>query len=414
MRRVLPLALLCLLAVPANAREKQLPPRHANAMATSVNAFAVDLFKAMKGDGNLFFSPYSISAALGMTRAGARGETAAEMDAVLHYPESLAIHQRALVDALKPRQIREYDDEGKPKLVPAYELNVANALWGQKGFAFLPDFLETMKTDYRAPLFRIDFQQQELARKTINEWVEKQTKDKIQNIVPPGSPPRNAFLVLANAIYFKGGWIEPFSESRTKHRPWHRLDGSQEKSALMRRVDHFRYTEDDDVQVAELAYRGNDTSMVVILPKKKDGLIAVEKALTAERLATWMGGLRRQRLDLSLPKWKFTYTRELSRVLKKMGMKHALGEGMPDFSGITDQAQLGIGMILHKAYIGVDEEGTEAAAATVIIMPTGAVERPSTPKPFVADHPFLYVIRHRKTGAILFMGRLLDPKVKEG
>lgn len=409
MRRVLPLALLCLIAMPADAREKPLPPAYADAMARSVNAFAVDLYGAIRGEGNRFFSPYSVSAAIAMTRAGAGDETADQIDTVLHFPPELGRHQRALRTALTPRQVREYDERGKERKVPAYELNVANALWGQEGFAFQPAYLDALEQDYGAPLFRTDFRQPEQARKAINAWVEKQTRDKIRDIVPRGQPTPDTRLVLANAIYFKGGWTDRFPEGATKERTWHKLDGTKKTSPLMRRIGRSGYTEDDAVQVAELTYRGSDTSMVVILPKAKDGLPAVERSLTTERLTAWLGALRTQKLDLQLPRFEFTYARELSQDLVQLGMTRAFQNGQADFSGITGEAPLFIGPIFHKAFVGVDEEGTEAAAATVIMMPTGAVERPSPPKPFVADHPFLFLIRHRTTGTILFMGRLVEP-----
>lgn len=410
MRRLFPFLLLALLPLPAEARAEN-PPETAIKMADSINRFALDVYRSLGRGDNLFFSPYSISSALGMTREGARGETAAEMDRVFHYPAQLAAHQGALAKALRPPLRQEWDAKGKRKKVPAYALNIANALWGQTGLRFHPAFAKALKEEYGAPLHRIDFGDQPAARKAINDWVEKETRDKIKNIVPRGAPPPSTRLVLANAIYFKANWSDKFSKGGTKERPWHKLDGSKSKAKLMRSIDGYGYTEDDDVQVAELPYRGNVTSMVVILPKKKDGLAALEEKLGHEQLKTWIGGLRHRKLDLSLPRWKFTSANELSTTLKGLGMPLAFTPAA-DFSGMTDADRLSIGLVLHKAFIAVDEEGTEAAAATVVMMPTGAIEAPKKPMPFVADHPFVFLIRHRATGAILFMGRLVEPEAE--
>lgn len=410
MRLTLPLLLLCLMAVPSvEAGEKPGPPKGATEMATSINKFGLDLYRAVGGaGGNLFFSPYSVSAALGMTREGAAGETAAEMDKVFHYPGSQAAMQKALASALTPSMVREYDGN-KMRKVPAYALSVANALWGQEGFAFKPTFTGSLKNDFGAPLYRLDFKQVTVARKTINDWVAKHTKDKIKDIVPVGMPPPDTRLTLANAIYFKANWLEKFNKRATKKAPWYRADGTEGEAELMNRVDSYGYMEDDDVQVAELPYKGRDLSMLVILPKAKQGLVAVEKKLDHERLSTWVGGLRYRRVNLKVPKFKFTTSLDLSRTLSSMGMPLAFNAGKADFSGMTAEEPLFIGAVLHKAFVAVDEEGTEAAAATVVMMRAGSMPPSDPPIAFTADHPFIFAIRHKATGAILFMGRIADP-----
>lgn len=416
MHRLIPLFLLVLLVVPAvdvrsaGAGEAPGASEGAKMMADSINRFGVDLYKVVgSGDGNLFFSPYSVSAALGMTREGALGETRAQMDKVFHFPDSPAAKQKALADTLKPSQVREYTNDGKNKMVPAYALQVANALWGQEGFSFKPEFLGRLKDDYGAPLYRLDFKQSAKARQVINDWVAKHTKDKIKDIIPEGMPQPDTRLALANAIYFKANWIEKFSKRATKEAPWYRADGTEGKAQLMNRIDSYGYTQDEDVQVAELTYKGRDLSMVVVLPRKKDGLAAIEKDLTNEKISTWIGALKYRRVNMKLPRFKFTTSLDLSSTLPSMGMPNAFSAKLAQFGGMTAEEPLFIGAVLHKAFVGVDEEGTEAAAATVVLMRAGSAPPRDPPVAFTADHPFLFVIRHRKTGAILFMGRVMDP-----
>lgn len=401
-------ALLVFLASPAAANPDDAANR---TMADAVNAFGVDLYQKVKPDeANLFFSPFSISAALTMTREGARGETAAEMDRVLHLPTQRGAAYKALLAGLKPRQVRDYDEHGSSRKVPAFSLNVANNLWGQQGFSFLGPFTQTLVGDYGAPLQRIDFRKTAAARKAINDWVAKQTKTRIKDIVPEGKPARSTRLALANAIHFKAKWKDAFQESSTRTKPFHTLDGRELEAKLMQSVKHLPYYEDKTVQVVEIPYLGNDASMVVILPRARTGLPAISKALTAQQLTTWRKASKRPKVDVRLPRFKFTSSLDLVDVLPAMGMPLAFDSRKADFSGMTTEQRLYVGAVLHKAFVAVDEKGTEAAAATVVLMMAGsAPPRPVTPKPFVADHPFLFVIRHNKTGCILFMGRVGDP-----
>jgi serpin B len=401
--RLLPVLLL--LAAPAFAQQG------GKEMAESVNRFGIDLYEAVShGEENLFLSPYSVSVALAMTREGARGQTAEQMDAVLHFPKQrLGEHYRALLDGLAPRQVEDRDEMGRSKgKVATYQLQVANRLFGQKGYPFVDGFTSLLKDVYGAPLERIDYGDSAAARQRINAWVAENTKDKIKNIVPPGLPTGDTRLTLANAIYFKASWFEPFKERNTKQKPFHGA-GGQVQAKLMHRVDHYHYAEDDAVQVLELTYRGHDTSMVVVLPKQRDGLKAVEESLSHEKLAGWLGAMNHTKVDVQLPRFEFTAPLNLGDTLKAMGMPLAFDPSKADFSGMTGEEPLFIGAVLHKAFVAVDEAGTEAAAATVVMMMAGSAPRPELPKPFVADHPFLFLIRHRKTGCILFMGRLTDP-----
>lgn len=404
------LALTLAACAPAFAQGSDAEARE---MADSVNAFAVDLYRALpEQKRNRFFSPYSISVALGMTRAGAGGRTAAELDQVLHFPRGLAQRQAALVARLKPKQLREveYTREGRQeRQVLAYQLEVANRLWGQQGTSFAADFLTLLEERYRAPLERVDFRQSAAARARINDWVAEQTHQRIKDIVQPPLPTADTRLALANAIYFKASWLEPFQERATQKGPFFQLDGGQREVELMRRTARFGYAEDEAVQVVELPYRGEETSMVLIVPKRRDGLPLVEKALTHAQLERWTGRLAHPKVDLRLPKFRFTQPLDLSAILQRMGMPSAFSPKEADFSGMCREERLFVGAVLHKAFVAVDEKGTEAAAATVVMMAAGAAPRPETPKQVRADRPFLFLIRHRQSGCVLFMGRVLAP-----
>ncbi|MGE0708983.1 MAG: serpin family protein [Planctomycetota bacterium] len=404
MRATLLTAALLAAAAPALANDAQA----AKAAADGSNGFAVDLYRAIKDQpGNQFFSPYSVSVALAMTREGARGETAAEMDRVLHFPQDLAKAHEALRLGLVPPVHEEYGEHGREKR-PAFALEVANRLWGQQGSQFVPAFLKTLDDRYAAPLERIDFRQTAAARKRINDWVAERTKDKIKDIVPEGLPEPDTRLALANAIYFKASWTHPFREHGTKDEAFHLGGGQDAQVKLMRVGGRFALGEDERVQVLELPYGRGETSMVVVLPKDPAGLKQVEGALSAEALGGWLRLLRRQRVDVALPRFEFTVPLDLTETLQGMGMRRAFS-GQADFSGMSTEERLFIGVVLHKAFVAVDEKGTEAAAATVVMMEKGAAPRPETPAVFRADHPFLFLIRDTRSGAILFMGRVLDP-----
>jgi serpin B len=391
-------------ACPAAAHPKPAPSPAAEAS----NRFALDLYRATsQGQENRFFSPYSVSAALAMTREGAKGATGAEIDKVFHFPTKLTATHSTLREALVPRQIKEWAPEGQRK-VAAYELSVANRLWGQQGVTFQAPFLRLLEQEYKAPFSRLDFKDAAGARKVINGWVAKRTKDRIKDIIKPPHPNPATVLALANAIYFKASWKKPFPERLTAKAPFHLLGGKQVSAKLMRKVEGLGYAEDADAQVVEIGYRGGDTSMVIVVPRKRDGLPALERGLTHAKLSGWLGALRRSDVDLRLPRFQFTTPYDLADTLRKMGMPLAFS-GKADFRGMTTEAPLFIGAVLHKAFVAVDEKGTEAAAATVVLMQKGGKPQRSEPKAVVADHPFLFLIRHRQSGCILFLGRLTDP-----
>jgi serpin B len=318
-----------------------------------------------------------------------------------------------LATALKPRGINE--GWGKDaRTVPAYELRIANALWGQEKLTFEEPFLATLDREFGAPLSRVDFRETKKVRNLINAWVEQQTAKKIRNIVPPGLPTPDTRLVLSNAIYFKASWAESFQERATKPALFTTLDGKKLEVPMMHRVDHYRYAATDDVQIVEIPYRGGDASMLVVLPKKRDGLLAVEAKLDSKRIGSLCGKLRPKRVQLKLPRFEFTSAFDLAENLPAMGMEDAFNAERANFKRMTLQVPLFIGAVLHKAFIAVDESGTEAAAATVVMMKVGSARQPEKPVPFVADHSFLFFIQHRKTGCILFAGRVTKPESSAG
>lgn len=372
-------------------------------VAPADNRFALDLYAKLKDDdGNIFCSPYSISTALAMTWAGARGTTAEQMAKVLHFERPAAeIH------ADFKRLIESQNEAGKKG---NYELSVANALWGQKGYGFLKEYLELVENNYHAALREVDFDHAiEEARQTINQWVEDKTKEKIKDLLKPGTLQQGTTLILTNAIYFKGQWILQFKEEKTKDEPFTLLDGKQIDVPMMNQTDRFGYAEDDNVQVLELPYTGDDLSMVIVLPRKTDGIGELDKMLTAEKLNGWLAKLPRQKVIVSIPKFKMTCEFSLAKILESMGMPDAFSRAA-DFSGMTGKQDLFISAVIHKAFVEVNEEGTEAAAATAVTMMRATAMPPKPDPVFRADHPFIFMIRDMKTGAMLFLGRVMNPQ----
>jgi serpin B len=366
------------------------------------SAFAVDLFHRLRDkEGNLFLSPYSISTALALTSAGARGKTAEEMAAVLHFPAVGEVHP-ALAALM-----HEVNSGGAKK---GYRLYSSNGLWGATGYAFRPEFLKVAKDDYGADLTNLDFATDaDGARRTINARVEQDTQNKIRDLIAPGVLMPVTRLVLTNAIYFKGNWEQPFSKNRTKEETFRTAGGAKPKVPLMNRTARFGYSEWQDLQALELPYTGKELCLLVLLPKN-DNLAGLEKTLTPDRIADISAKLSRQEVIVHLPRFKTTAEFELSKPLKDMGMSLAFSD-RADFSGMTSSSEaLMLSKVLHKAFVEINEEGTEAAAATAVIAtPTAAPARPKAIPVFRADHPFIYLIRDTRNGSILFLGRLADP-----
>ncbi|MGO8765105.1 MAG: serpin family protein [Limisphaerales bacterium] len=380
--------------------------------------FAVDLYGQLRTQaGNLCFSPYSISTALAMTSGGARGETAEQMARTLHFdlpPAELHPAFAALEAGLNAVQ-----QKGQVQLA------TANSLWPQKDFPFRPDYLASCQKYYGTSITPVDYRKNaEAARKTINDWVESKTSRKIVELLKPGMVGGGTRLVLVNAIYFKGKWAGQFDSKLTSEQPFHLSPEKQVAGPLMRQTGDFKYAEFPDLestnmramlssvshlQVLELPYAGDDLSMIVLLPREADGLDHLEKELTAQNLASWTTSLRSQKVQVFLPKFKMTSEFRLAETLKALGMPDAF-TSQADFSGMDGRKNLFFSDVIHKAFVEVNEEGTEAAAATAVVMFGGAAPSNQPPIPiFRADHPFLFLIRDNHDGSILFLGRVADP-----
>jgi serpin B len=373
------------------------------AVADGANRFALDLYGKLREEekGNLFFSPYSIHAALAMTADGAAGATRDQMVKVLHLPpdreKSLAAGDLG----------RYYAAGGRP-----YELSVGNALWGQKGFPWRQDFLDRQRQRFGAGFNEADFASNpEAERLRINRWVEEKTKDRIKELLKPNDLDELTRMVLANAIYFKGKWAEPFKPHATQDGPFHTADGKQSKVPFMNRTGKYRHADLSDFQALEMPYQGGDLSMVVLLPRKFDGLPTVEDRLTADALAGWLGQLSQDEVAVQFPRFKLELRFEPHERLKQLGMTDPFEPDKADFTGMADlggSVPLYVSKVIHKAYVDVNEEGTEAAAATAVVAAT-PMAAPRKPIEFRADRPFLFLIRDVRHGTILFLGRLTDP-----
>ena len=369
--------------------------------AQSSNAFAFDLYAQLRQqDGNLFYSPASISTALAMTYAGAAGETRQQMANVLHVDQE----EEPLHAGFGTLGRLLNSDRGRLRL------QMADRLWGERGYPFLPAFLAATREHYGADLLQLNFAQSEPARQTINAWVEQQTGGKIQNLVPPGAIAPDTRLVLTNAIYFHGAWQDEFRKDATQTAPFHRAKNQQGEVRLMHRSGHFGYSETKDLQALSLPYLGGELSMVVLLPKEIDGLDKLEGQLTAKNLDAWLASQDSKLVQVFLPKFKLTSQFNLAQTFRSMGMDLAFSR-QADFSLMSSAEELMLSEVIHKAFVDVNEEGTEAAAATAVpAAPRAAPPRePEKPIEFRADHPFAFLIRDNRTQAVLFVGRLLDP-----
>lgn len=478
----------------------------ASSPTASINGFACDLYGqlARGSEGkNLFFSPFSMTSALGMTAEGARGQTAIEMAKVLHASEAVPartaltdlspLHEtlgglserldekpvppemRTQIESLRAQldvanrqlaKVRTYDDSTDAlrqkaerlaaelnelqSKVDQYEFRAANALWGERTFAFQQAYLDTLARAYKTGgLFPVDFRADpDGSRQRINDWVSDQTRQRIKDLIKPGQVRSDTRLVLTNAVYFKGDWAEPFKAEVTRdedfttsdgtkvrvplmHQPWADAakyaafngDGSvfptPEKVMVGEADQSNRYPADDGFLVAELPYKGGDLSMVILLPRSADGLSKLESKLSAANLNAWTAALRQRRVKLALPKFKLETDYDMIAPLEAMGMRRAfvnpIDPNGAEFDGISpspDPAQrLYIGAVIHKAFVDVNEKGTEAAAATAVIMAAGSAAPRMVPfvPTFRADHPFVLIVRENAGGTVLFMGRVTQP-----
>jgi serpin B len=366
------------------------------AVADANNRFALDLYARLRaGPGNLFFSPYSVHAALAMTADGANGATRDQMAKVLHLPadrdKGLAAGDLA----------RFYARPGRP-----YELAVANSLWGQKGFPWRPESLARLKGRFGAGLQEADFAADpESARRRINSWVSEQTRGKMTDVFGPGDVSPLTRMVLANAIYFKSDWQWKFAKAATADAPFLLADGGRVTAPLMHTEAEFRYVNVDGVQVLEMPYKGGDLAMVIVLPAKPDGLPAVEQRLTPEVLGKWLATAGSRSVEVWLPRFRVEARFSLGETLQGLGMAAPFDPQKADFSRLAAEG-VSLARVAHKAFVDVNEEGTEAGAVTGI---GGNLPGP-VPIDFRADRPFLFLIRDVKHGTILFMGRLTNPK----
>lgn len=393
---------LALGALGCGARALTVPQADLEATVKGNNTFALQLYAQLRGrEGNLFLSPYSISTALAMTYAGSRGQTAEQMATTLHVSPDVE-----KVSAAMAALNRDITAGGRAQ---GYELYTANALWGQKGHRFLPGFVTLLQTHYGAAAKQLDFRQAtEQARQTINAWVEKQTKDKIKDLVPPGTLDSATRLVLTNAIYFKGNWAKPFKKDSTRNEDFRITAEQKVPVSMMHQTGDFKYLEEKEFQALETPYAGDRLAMVILLPRKVDGLPEVEQTLTTETLTDRLGKLHQMQVQVALPKYQLTAAFQLTDALSRMGMSLAFHAGQADFSGMDGEHDLFLSAVVHKAFVDVNEAGTEAAAATGAVM--GLAAAPLQRPIFRADHPFLFLIRDVRSGSILFLGRLSHPE----
>ena len=373
-------------------------------LARADTRFALDLYARLKTrPGNLFFSPYSISTCLALSCSGASGETRKQMAEVLHLPPG----QQTLNAAVG--QVQQALDQAQE---PGVELRIANAFWTQEGHPFLPAFLELARTQYHANLNQVDFKTSSAsAIQAINRWIRERTEGKIPNMLGPGSLNDATRLVIANAIYFKGAWASTFPKSETKPQPFFVSSGRQVQVLMMHHLDTIPYTEDNQFQAVELPYAGDQLAMLILLPKQGQSLEGLESELTPAFLANCLRAMNARKVNLFLPRFKLDVALELAPQLAKMGMPDAFSR-KADFSGIDGAADLFVSAVSHKARVEVGEEGTEVAAATTAHFSVLAVpaHRPPPPPVFRADHPFLFFIRDRSAGVVLFVGRLAAPQ----
>ncbi|GAG65148.1 unnamed protein product [marine sediment metagenome] len=363
------------------------------------NQFALDLYLKFKdtpeySEDNIFFSPYSISTALAMTYEGARGKTAEEMRSVFYLPQDDDIRRYSFARIYN--QINKKDKK--------YKLHTANALWTQIDYLFLDEYLDVVEKYYAGKATNLDFvNETEKSRKTINSWVEDKTNNKIKDLIPQGVLDPDTRLVLTNAIYFKGTWLLQFNKEDTREEDFKVSSEKTVKVDMMSLTDEeFNYAETEELRVLEMPYDGEELSMLIILPKE-DNLKSVEDLLSLEKLNELRNALTKQEVDVYIPKFKFETKYFMKKTLIEMGMPSAFGGA--DFSGMNGTKTLFISNVIHQAFVEVNEEGTEAAAATAVVIKEAISEKTV----FNADHPFIFMIQERETGNVLFMGRVFDP-----
>ena len=395
------------IAESSRAREKN--PNVSEAELTALvdgnNAFALDLYQSLRSENrNLILSPFSISLALAMTYSGARGETEAQMADVLNFSGQEQTHTafNALDLALEDTPLT-LDKDQEPM-----QLSIANSVWAEQTFTFLPDFLDTLSVNYGAGVHLLDFiNKPEPSRKEINDWVSNETKDKINNLLPENAVTPDTKMVLVNAIYFKADWLDPFDADDTYDGIFKLLDGSEVTVPMMGQRMDIPYVVGDGYAAAELPYAGKSAVMTLLVPDE-GRFEEIESQLNGDMLKEVLASLTIADVTLRMPKFEYESSFSLSDSLAGLGMPLAFDDGQADFSGMTDQQDLYIGNVIHKAFVAVDEKGTEAAAATAVIMEGATAIQPENM--LYIDRPFLFFIRDVETGQVLFIGRVLNPK----
>ena len=378
----------------------------AAAMATGLNAFSLDFYAKQRSmPGNTVMSPASVAMALSLVHAGAKGDTEKEIGKALQLGGSQDEAAQKM-GGLLARWNGEHE---------AFQLAVANRLFGEKTVAYEKPYLAEVQRVFAAPLESMDFKgDAEKSRVRINDWVAEQTKDKIRDLLPPMSINSATRLALVNAVYFKSQWMFPFEENMTRDGDFHVAKAKAKTAKMMSQTSYFDHAvyADDGVAALQMPYEGREFAMVVLLPTKKDGLEALEASLDTKHWDKWVGGLSGKRVMVQMPKFEIEPAEAmlLSPVLKAMGIEKMFDPGAADLTGIAPaKEQLFISEGYHKGFIKVDESGTEAAAATAMVAVAGAAPSSEPPPSFIADHPFVYAIRDVKTGSILFIGRVADP-----
>jgi serpin B len=387
-------------AAPAVDRDQPSPDKK---QAKGNNVFALNMYQQLRAaEGNLFFSPYSIRTALAMTYAGAKGRTAEQMETALNFTQRGIELHKGFAESIRTLNAGGGDD---------YDINIANSLWGDTTCKFLPPFREVIQSSYNSGLKKVDFiNSAESARIKINTWVEEQTRERIKDLIPPGGVNNNTRLALVNAVYFKGFWSEQFNKELTRNEPFKHADGKTTQTALMRftKASDLPFFAGDGIKIVELDYRGNNISMVILLPDAADGLADLEARLNEFQLNRWLESLQKQKVIVHLPRFSMNWgAKNIVPDLRALGMRDAFVSKVANFSGIDGSRNLLISSVFHKSFVEVNEEGTEAAAATGVMV--GVTSMPLPPEVFRADHPFLFLIREKTTGTILFMGRLSEP-----
>ncbi len=389
-------------ALPIEVKALTSTPEGIAEVVTANNQFAIDMYQQINGkseqvDKNIFFSPYSLSTAMAMLYAAAEGETKAQIQKTFHYPGPAI---------LNPNSAALYNQFNTPN--PDYKLATVNDLWMQQGLRLNQNYLNTVQRYYSGQVTALDFEDSpDPARQTINKKIADKTKQLIPELLPKGSIKSDTAVVLTNAIYFKGNWTLPFTAESTSTQPFYNAIGRASTVQMMRQQSYFDYYEDKHIQVVQLPYKGDDLSMLVVLPKlnHKLAMQQLAKSLSATKIKQWRSGLVRQEVNLHLPKFKLDARYQMKKLLADMGMPKAFNNGA-EFNLYADGPPIKLDEVYHQAVVTVDEKGTEAAAATAAVgMYTGM----SYPVEFKADHLFMFVIKDNKTDAILFLGQVNKP-----